>query len=303
MAATVAAPLERRLGEIAGRDRDHLVQLARLDQHHGAVRRSARNIDGAARDVQAALNAAAADLPGDLPTLPSFRKANPAAAPVLILALTSETVPPSAIYDAADTVVAQRIVAGRGRRRGDGERRRAAGDPRAGRSRRALAAMGLVARDGAHRDRRRQRARPDRRVRRRGQTQHDRAPTTSCAAPEDFGAHRGARPATARWCGSPTSRRSSAGVRNTRSAGWFNGAAGRAAHRSPSRPTPTSSRPSTASSALLPELRRWIPAGHRDLRPDRPHRHHPRQRARHAVDARGHHRAGDAGGVRVPAPR
>ena len=69
-----------------------------------------RNIDGAARDVQAALNAAASDLPTDLPSLPSFRKANPAAAPILILALTSKTLPPSAIYDAADTVVAQRIM-------------------------------------------------------------------------------------------------------------------------------------------------------------------------------------------------
>jgi hydrophobe/amphiphile efflux-1 (HAE1) family protein len=68
-----------------------------------------RNIDNAARDVQAALNAAATDLPGDLPMLPSFRKANPAAAPVIILALTSDTLPASAVYDAADTVIAQRI--------------------------------------------------------------------------------------------------------------------------------------------------------------------------------------------------
>ena len=51
-----------------------------------------RNIDGAARDVQAALNAALTDLPGDLPKLPTFRKFNPAAAPVLILALTSKTI-------------------------------------------------------------------------------------------------------------------------------------------------------------------------------------------------------------------
>ena len=69
-----------------------------------------RKIDGAARDVQAAINASLTDLPSDLPSLPSFRKSNPAALPVLILALTSKTVPPSAIYDAADTVVAQRIA-------------------------------------------------------------------------------------------------------------------------------------------------------------------------------------------------
>src|SRR5262249_24863195 len=68
-----------------------------------------RNIDGAARDVQAALNAALIDLPVDLPTLPTFRKANPAAMPVLILALTSTTMPPSAVFDAADSVIVQRI--------------------------------------------------------------------------------------------------------------------------------------------------------------------------------------------------
>ena len=59
--------------------------------------------------MQAALNAALTDLPGDLPTRPTFRKSNPAATPILILALTSKTVPPSALYDAADTVIAQRI--------------------------------------------------------------------------------------------------------------------------------------------------------------------------------------------------
>src|SRR4029079_11014693 len=69
-----------------------------------------RDVDGAARDVQAALNSALADLPLDLPPLPTFRKVNPNAAPILILALTSKTMPASAIYDAADTVVAQRIM-------------------------------------------------------------------------------------------------------------------------------------------------------------------------------------------------
>ncbi len=68
-----------------------------------------RSIEGAARDVQAALNAALSDLPGDLPTLPTFRKANPAAAPILILALTSKTMLPSEIYDAADSVIVQRL--------------------------------------------------------------------------------------------------------------------------------------------------------------------------------------------------
>ncbi len=108
MAATVAAPLERRLGEIAGVT--EITSVNALGSTRITIQFDLkRSIDGAARDVQAALNAAASDLPSDMPTLPSFRKANPNAAPVLILALTSKTVPPSAIFDAADTTLAQRI--------------------------------------------------------------------------------------------------------------------------------------------------------------------------------------------------
>ncbi|MBV8447162.1 MAG: efflux RND transporter permease subunit [Hyphomicrobiales bacterium] len=108
MAASVAAPLERHLGEIAGVN--EVTSNSTLGSSTIAIQFDLdRNIDNAARDVQAALNAAATDLPGDLPTLPTFRKANPAAAPVIILALTSDSLPASAVYDAADTVVAQRI--------------------------------------------------------------------------------------------------------------------------------------------------------------------------------------------------
>jgi hydrophobe/amphiphile efflux-1 (HAE1) family protein len=108
IAATVAAPLERQLGTIAGVT--EITSVSSLGQTSIIVQFDlARNIEGAARDVQAAINASLTDLPSDLPSIPSFRKFNPAAAPVLILALTSKTVPPSAIYDAADTVVAQRI--------------------------------------------------------------------------------------------------------------------------------------------------------------------------------------------------
>ncbi|HJX22375.1 MAG TPA: efflux RND transporter permease subunit, partial [Steroidobacteraceae bacterium] len=108
MAATVAAPLERRLGEIPGVT--ELTSRSSLGSSRISVQFDlTRNIDGAARDVQGAINAAIADLPGDLQSTPSFRKSNPAAIPILILALTSRTVAPSAIYDAADTVVAQRL--------------------------------------------------------------------------------------------------------------------------------------------------------------------------------------------------
>jgi hydrophobe/amphiphile efflux-1 (HAE1) family protein len=108
MAATIAAPLERRLGEIAGVS--EMTSVSSLGSSRITVQFDlSRSLDGAARDVQAALNAAATDLPSDLPALPRFKKSNPAAAPVLILALTSSTIPASDMYDAADTVIAQRI--------------------------------------------------------------------------------------------------------------------------------------------------------------------------------------------------
>jgi multidrug efflux pump len=108
MAATVAAPLERRLGEIAGIDQ--ITSTSSLGSTSIQLQFSiGRDIDRAARDVQAAINASLADLPSDLPTLPRFRKSNPAAAPVFILALTSKTLSSSEIYDVADTVIAQRI--------------------------------------------------------------------------------------------------------------------------------------------------------------------------------------------------
>jgi hydrophobe/amphiphile efflux-1 (HAE1) family protein len=108
MAATVAAPLERRLAEIAGVT--ELTSRSSMGSTRITVQFDlARNIDGAARDVQAAINAALTDLPGDLPSRPTFRKVNPAATPIMILALTSNTAPPSALYDAADTVIAQRL--------------------------------------------------------------------------------------------------------------------------------------------------------------------------------------------------
>jgi hydrophobe/amphiphile efflux-1 (HAE1) family protein len=108
MAATVAAPLERRLGEISGVT--ELTSVSSLGNSRITVQFDlSRSIEGAARDVQAALNAALSDLPGDLPTLPTFRKANPAAAPILILALTSKTMQPAEVYDAADSIIAQRL--------------------------------------------------------------------------------------------------------------------------------------------------------------------------------------------------
>lgn len=109
MAATVAAPLERRLGEIAGVT--EITSTSSLGNSAITIQFDVnRQIDNAARDVQAALNAAATDLPADLPTLPVFRKTNPAAAPVLVLAIRSDSIPTSDLYDIADSVIAQRIA-------------------------------------------------------------------------------------------------------------------------------------------------------------------------------------------------
>src|SRR6195256_3134601 len=109
MAATVAAPLERRLGEIPGVT--EITSFSSLGNTNITIQFDLdRGIDGAARDVQAALNAALTDLPGDLPTLPTMRKVNPSAAPILILALTSKTMLASNMYDVADSVIAQRIA-------------------------------------------------------------------------------------------------------------------------------------------------------------------------------------------------
>jgi len=108
MAASVAAPLERRLAGISGVT--ELTSVSSLGQTQIVAQFDIkRNIDSAARDVQAAINAAATDLPSDLPILPTFRKASQATVPSIVLALTSETLPTSAIFDAADSVIAQRI--------------------------------------------------------------------------------------------------------------------------------------------------------------------------------------------------
>ena len=108
VAVTVASPLERHLGQIA--DVTEMTSSSTV----GAVRITLqfglnRDINGAARDVQAAINAARADLPTSLRSNPTYRKVNPADAPILILALTSDTMTRGDLYDAASTVLAQKL--------------------------------------------------------------------------------------------------------------------------------------------------------------------------------------------------
>ncbi len=108
MAATVATPLERSLGRIAGIT--ELTSQSSLGSTNITLQFDlSRDIDGAARDVQAALNAARALLPTGLPSNPTYRKVNPADAPIMVLAMTSETRSPGDMYDLASTVVAQKL--------------------------------------------------------------------------------------------------------------------------------------------------------------------------------------------------
>lgn len=108
VATSVASPLERRLGQIA--DVTEMSSTSGLGQTRITLQFSLnRNIDGAARDVQAAINAARADLPTSLRSNPTYRKLNPADAPILILALTSKTLTRGQIYDAASNVLQQRL--------------------------------------------------------------------------------------------------------------------------------------------------------------------------------------------------
>src|SRR5947209_2125840 len=109
MASAVAAPLERQLGHIAG------VSEMTSASYFGTTSITlqfdlSRNIDGAARDVQAAINAARANLPAKLPSNPSYRKVNPADAPIMILALTSDIYDRGQMYDAASTIMQQRLL-------------------------------------------------------------------------------------------------------------------------------------------------------------------------------------------------
>src|ERR1700733_1234551 len=99
MATSVATPLERHLGQIADvteMTSQSTVGNARITLQFGLD----RDIDGAARDVQAGINAARADLPSALKSNPTYRKINPADAPIMIIALTSDTLTPGQIYDA-----------------------------------------------------------------------------------------------------------------------------------------------------------------------------------------------------------
>ena len=108
MASTVAAPLERHLGQVPG------IDTLRSSSSEGntfvfMIFSGGVNLDSAAREVEAAINAAAPDLPAGLTSLPTYQKANPNDDPVIQLALTSDSQPLSALFDSADTLLKPRL--------------------------------------------------------------------------------------------------------------------------------------------------------------------------------------------------
>ena len=109
MASAVATPLERQFGRIAAINQ--MTSTSQLGSTSIVLQFDLnRNIDAAGRDVQAAINAARSQLPANLPSNPTYRKANPADAPILILALTSDTETVPQMYDAADSILAQKLA-------------------------------------------------------------------------------------------------------------------------------------------------------------------------------------------------
>ncbi|MFC3693580.1 efflux RND transporter permease subunit [Chenggangzhangella methanolivorans] len=257
MASTVAAPLERALGAISGVT--EMSSASSLGSTRIAIQFDlGRNIDDAARDVQAALNQAQVNLPSDIPNLPTFRKINPAAIPVLTLALTSDTTPKTEIYDAADSILVQRLsqVAGVGEVRVQGAEQPAV---RVNLDADKIAAMGLGLDE----------------VRLAISTANVLAPvgaieTDNAQLTIALDGELGSRPekyrdVVVRVASGATVRLGdvaeiSAGARDTRNAGWFNG--------KPAVLLSVTKQPAAnvletvdGVKALLPEISRWIPAG------------------------------------------
>src|SRR5580658_4268986 len=108
MASAIATPLERQFGRIAAIS--EMTSSSQLGSTSITMQFDLnRNVDAASRDVQAGINAAAGQLPADLPQTPTWRKQNPADSPIMIMAMTSTTIPLPEVYDAADSIIAQKL--------------------------------------------------------------------------------------------------------------------------------------------------------------------------------------------------
>ncbi len=108
VASSLAAPLEKRIAQISGVT--EITSVSTLGGTSITIQFDLdRNVDGAARDVQAAINAASSELPANLPSPPTYRKVNPADTPIMILAMTSDTEPASQVFEYADSIIAQKL--------------------------------------------------------------------------------------------------------------------------------------------------------------------------------------------------
>ena len=108
VASSLAAPLEKRIAQISGVT--EITSVSTLGGTSISIQFDLdRNVDGAARDVQAAINAAASELPVNLPSPPTYRKVNPADAPIMIMAMTSDTEPAAKVFEYADSIIAQKL--------------------------------------------------------------------------------------------------------------------------------------------------------------------------------------------------
>ncbi len=255
MASSVAQPLERQFAQIPG-----IAQMTSTSYLGTAAVTIQfdlnRNIDGAANDVQGAINAASGQLPKNLPSPPTYRKVNPADSPILLLSATSDTLPLTTVSDSVDAQLAQQIsqISGVAQVTIGGQQKPAIRDPdRSGET----GGQGPVAGRRPQPDRDHHRRQPERQYRRRNPRLHDlrqrpvaRIPRTGTTSSSPI--------ATAARCGSAISARPSPGPKTpsrppgpTASAAcswWFS-----------SSPAPTSSTPSTRSRRLLPRLVAAIP--------------------------------------------
>ncbi len=260
MAATVATPLERSLGRIAGVTEMTSSQLARLDAHHAAVRPRSRDIDGAARDVQAAINAArsaAADRPAEQPDLPQGQPGRRAdhdpgadlghddAGPDVRRGVDDPRAEALAGRRASGQVTRRRQLAAGGARRAQSARRSTSTASALEDVRTALAAANANRPKGSVEDG--DRALAD--LRQRPGEDGGRVPAADRRLPQ-----------RRRGAAAPTSPRSSTRCRTCATPASAERQAVGAASSSTASPTPTSSRRSTASRALLPSLRASIPS-------------------------------------------
>ena len=301
MATSVATPLERHLGVIADVTEMTSSSSVGSQPRHAAIRPD-RNIDGAARDVQAAINAARVDLPAALRSNPTYRKVNPADAPIMILALTSRharrrgrsTTPPRPILQqscrrSSGVGAGARSAAARCRRCGSSSTRArssstaSASRTCAPRSPRPTPTAQGRDRDGAARFQ----------IYTNDQAQPRRPTTGRWSSPT----------ATARRCGwRDVGRRRGLRSENMRNLGLVNGkpAVLVILYRQPgANIIDTVDR----VKALLPQLQASIPSDIDLDGRDRPHHHDPRLAARRRAHAGDRHRAGDPGGLPVPAQR